>query len=294
MSSPIEKSGDDVKRSTKRKRTQRHCNINMISKPPPPAPVMTSSTSSSVEFSGITTEEEEIDLANSLILLSRGGNLIDRAAGMQSDTPTSPPPSIKREEVVEKIENIDMVIPSHQLVEAAAQSNGNDYTCKTCNKRFNSFQALGGHRASHKKPKISADEQKVQSSTDTGTTSGTVLKLDDITNYKDEIKVNLPVEIPPAVHATGSKERAHVCQICSTSFNSGQALGGHMRRHKPLNGGGDASRNKKERGGLVLDLNFPPLEQVDTRQKLSAVFPIEGSPQTQLFLGSSALTNCLY
>jgi C2H2-type zinc finger len=276
----------------RRKRTQPHCNINMISKPLLPVPVRTSSTSSSVEFSGITTEEEEIDLANILILLSRGGNLIDRAAAMQSNTPTSPLPSLQIEQV-EKNEDSNKGIPSHQLVEATAQSNGNDYPCKTCNKRFNSFQALGGHRASHKKPKLSVDEEKVQSSTDTGTTSGTVLKLDDVIDYKDEIKVNLPVVKPPAVHAIGNKERAHVCQICNTSFNSGQALGGHMRRHKPLNGGGDASKNKKERGGLILDLNFPPLE-LDARQQPTAILPIEGDHQTQLLLGSSALTNCLY
>ncbi|GKC83624.1 zinc finger protein ZAT12-like protein [Tanacetum coccineum] len=29
------------------------------------------------------------------------------------------------------------------------------FSCKTCNKEFKSFQALGGHRASHKRPKSS-------------------------------------------------------------------------------------------------------------------------------------------
>jgi hypothetical protein len=28
------------------------------------------------------------------------------------------------------------------------------FKCKTCNKEFSSFQALGGHRASHKRPKL--------------------------------------------------------------------------------------------------------------------------------------------
>nr|GEW61039.1 zinc finger protein ZAT12-like [Tanacetum cinerariifolium] len=31
------------------------------------------------------------------------------------------------------------------------------FQCKTCNKKFSSFQALGGHRTSHKKPKSSED-----------------------------------------------------------------------------------------------------------------------------------------
>ncbi|XP_019159845.1 PREDICTED: zinc finger protein ZAT8-like [Ipomoea nil] len=29
-----------------------------------------------------------------------------------------------------------------------------EFECKTCQKKFKSFQALGGHRASHKRPKI--------------------------------------------------------------------------------------------------------------------------------------------
>ncbi|URD84446.1 C2H2 zinc finger protein [Musa troglodytarum] len=42
--------------------------------------------------------------------------------------------------------------------EAATTTNGKAgfyvYECKTCNKCFPSFQALGGHRTSHKKPKL--------------------------------------------------------------------------------------------------------------------------------------------
>lgn len=32
------------------------------------------------------------------------------------------------------------------------------FECKTCNRRFPSFQALGGHRASHKKPRLADGE----------------------------------------------------------------------------------------------------------------------------------------
>ncbi|KAK4370427.1 hypothetical protein RND71_009902 [Anisodus tanguticus] len=34
------------------------------------------------------------------------------------------------------------------------RDNWNSFECKTCNKRFPSFQALGGHRASHKRPRL--------------------------------------------------------------------------------------------------------------------------------------------
>ncbi|CAA6656831.1 unnamed protein product [Spirodela intermedia] len=34
------------------------------------------------------------------------------------------------------------------------RNNGRLFGCKTCNRQFASFQALGGHRASHKKPRL--------------------------------------------------------------------------------------------------------------------------------------------
>nr|BAA21924.1 ZPT2-7 [Petunia x hybrida] len=39
------------------------------------------------------------------------------------------------------------------------------FECKTCKKQFDSFQALGGHRASHKKPKfITAADFSIETS----------------------------------------------------------------------------------------------------------------------------------
>ncbi|KAM3229384.1 hypothetical protein ACQJBY_060315 [Aegilops geniculata] len=41
---------------------------------------------------------------------------------------------------------------------AAPASPERAFECKTCNRRFPSFQALGGHRASHKKPRLADGE----------------------------------------------------------------------------------------------------------------------------------------
>ncbi|KAJ8503709.1 hypothetical protein OPV22_004595 [Ensete ventricosum] len=41
-------------------------------------------------------------------------------------------------------EEIDYVVQSSERV----------FECRTCNRQFPSFQALGGHRASHKKPRL--------------------------------------------------------------------------------------------------------------------------------------------
>ncbi|KAJ4804546.1 C2H2-like zinc finger protein [Rhynchospora pubera] len=70
------------------------------------------------------------------------------------------------------------------------------YKCKTCNRQFPTFQALGGHRTSHE-------------------------------------RIRFPkVQVKPT-HKLGSKPKVHVCPICGVVFPMGQALGGHMRRHKP-------------------------------------------------------------
>ncbi|XP_041998300.1 zinc finger protein ZAT4-like [Salvia splendens] len=72
------------------------------------------------------------------------------------------------------------------------QSEVNKFRCMICNKAFSSYQALGGHRASHKKFK--------------GCCAPT--NLQDCKKSKD-----------------------HECPICFKIFPSGQALGGHKRSH---------------------------------------------------------------
>ncbi|GKV08178.1 hypothetical protein SLEP1_g19850 [Rubroshorea leprosula] len=107
------------------------------------------------------------------------------------------------------------------------------FTCKTCNKQFSSFQALGGHRASHKKPKLMGGEF-----------------------------LELPVSL--------KKPKTHPCTICGQEFPIGQALGGHMRRHKTSAADVIETREflpmpvlKKSVSSkriVCLDLNLTPLE----------------------------------
>jgi hypothetical protein len=69
---------------------------------------------------------------------------------------------------------------------------------------------------------------------------------------------------------TNVKLRVHECSICGAEFASGQALGGHMRRHRPLNAPAEravttaiaaAAGSAKKEAGTVnlqeLDLNLP-------------------------------------
>nr|XP_016447024.1 PREDICTED: zinc finger protein ZAT12-like [Nicotiana tabacum] len=99
------------------------------------------------------------------------------------------------------------------------------FECKTCNRQFSSFQALGGHRASHKK-----------------------------TRLMGELNFNQLPTSPP-------KPKTHECSICGLEFPIGQALGGHMRRHRAMlneNIQVHVVNKSKSPRVLCLDLNLTP------------------------------------
>lgn len=80
------------------------------------------------------------------------------------------------------------------------------FKCSVCDKAFSSYQALGGHKASHRKGSGGGDEHYASTTTNTNTATMTT----------------------GAPNATG---RTHECSICHKSFPTGQALGGHKRCH---------------------------------------------------------------
>ena len=81
------------------------------------------------------------------------------------------------------------------------QAAGGAYECRTCGRRFATFQSLGGHRTSHKRPRVRAHG------------------LDLLLGARPG-KARAPVQL-------------HRCGTCRHAFPTGQALGGHMRRHRP-------------------------------------------------------------
>ncbi|KAL5204441.1 hypothetical protein ABZP36_009312 [Zizania latifolia] len=82
------------------------------------------------------------------------------------------------------------------------------FQCRTCGRRFATFQALGGHRTSHKRPRVRADG------------------------------LDLLLGARPGKGGCRASTPAHRCDTCGQVFATGQALGGHMRRHRPLALGG--------------------------------------------------------
>ncbi|XP_057807328.1 uncharacterized protein LOC131022002 [Salvia miltiorrhiza] len=108
-----------------------------------------------------------------------------------------------------------------------SRAKGGLFECKACKKVFNSHQALGGHRASHKKVK-GCFAAKQDEADDVAPAAIEKEPLDQ--DFFPSSKPSFQFE-PPLVGAARRKSKVHECSICHRVFNSGQALGGHKRCH---------------------------------------------------------------
>ncbi|KAK8626930.1 hypothetical protein V6N13_134559 [Hibiscus sabdariffa] len=142
----------------------------------------------------LTTEEEYLALC--LIMLARGNAASDGGGGADDRL---------------RLSEAGAVPPGLKL----------SYKCSVCDKAFSSYQALGGHKASHRKPSTDGAAAKTITHSTTSTTSSS--------------------------GDTGGNGRAHKCSICHKTFPTGQALGGHKRCHYE---GGNNNSNKS--GSVVL------------------------------------------
>eukprot|EP01018_Ginkgo_biloba_P011122 Gb_16414 [translate_table: standard] len=121
-----------------------------------------------------------------------------------------------------------------------SESKKTRYECTTCNKIFHSYQALGGHRASHKKIKGCSLRVDVQEENDSLEEDITDEELITRSGYnfhkpspKEQTKDSCREESDEAAIPLSSskKSKVHECSICHRVFASGQALGGHKRCH---------------------------------------------------------------
>ncbi|KAM0065637.1 putative transcription factor C2H2 family [Helianthus debilis subsp. tardiflorus] len=215
-------------------------------------------TNTSIEFTRIVQEnEEEEDMANCLILLAQSQS--------QGQSGSSPP----------------LPLPAAEAVEVARTSEFYVYECKTCNRGFSSFQALGGHRASHKKP-----------------SNPNMVKQDmHVYHGSTELSLQIGSSQTSQCNPTGSMKvtKIHICSICGAEFGSGQALGGHMRRHRSMpvarTDCGDSSgcqESKKPKTLLPLDLNLPAPVDDDIRETKVRFRPDE----QMIVFSNSSLVHC--
>ncbi|KAK6926708.1 hypothetical protein RJ641_008427 [Dillenia turbinata] len=248
------------------------------------------------ETSESTITDEEEDMANCLILLAQSGG--------------------PRKHMEEKLEKFH----SRKLSEIStiAKNGFCVYECKTCHRTFPSFQALGGHRASHKKLKTAMGTEDLKNKQPQTLTT---ITSDDHHQYKEDQKTSpsttpspVPAPGPLSLQLTTTKStslsantnklpKIHECSICGLEFMSGQALGGHMRRHRTssataatttsnnmVEDQSHGNSDNKPRNVLSLDLNLPAPE--DDRQESNYLFP--NSSQKSLVFSTAALVDCHY
>lgn len=110
--------------------------------------------------------------------------------------------------------------------DADAAAPPQDHACSVCGKAFPSYQALGGHKASHRaKPSPSPSPA-----------AAAALAPEPGAGHGDRHDEKKPA--PPSSSSAGSRPAvasasasAHECNVCGKAFPTGQALGGHKRRH---------------------------------------------------------------
>lgn len=154
----------------------------------------------------------------------------------------------------------------------SSSSSSSKFSCSICKKAFQSYQALGGHRASHKKFKGCCAPRSSQGSLET-----------ENSHSQGE---NLITEV-------GSKKgKEHECPICLKVFPSGQALGGHKRSHLIVdqaksNGAPQPHQTAEIRG--FLDLNLPaPAEEEECSDEFKPWWIGAAAPQQLLGLLSTS------
>jgi len=141
------------------------------------------------------------------------------------------------------------------------------YECPGCGRAFQSYQALGGHRASHKRinsncsiAKVAPDQAELSVETANASFNTASPDADHATDVAHSTAV-------VALKAKPHKAIRFECPICFKVFGSGQALGGHKRSHsiagelyERAHADGDAGIDEAEQPMVAdgfLDLNLP-------------------------------------
>ena len=122
----------------------------------------------------------------------------------------------------------------HTVTAAAPAACELRFRCSVCGKAFPSHQALGGHKASHRKR------------------AALVLPLQSVSPAEETV-----------ASSTSSGVGGHRCSVCHRSFATGQALGGHKRCHywDGLSVSLTASASGSGSSARDFDLNLTPVPE---------------------------------
>ncbi|KAB5560994.1 hypothetical protein DKX38_005951 [Salix brachista] len=135
-------------------------------------------------------------------------------------------------------------------------SKKGDFTCRICNRKFITYQSLGGHQTFHRKSpievKVDSCEKDIQANVSAETeATGKLQCIQELAKQESDEAIVKDCE---------SKDgKEYKCSICFKIFLSGQALGGHKRAHFPRAREEQNIAMKQEVSGIcdVLNMNVP-------------------------------------
>ncbi|CAA7403594.1 unnamed protein product [Spirodela intermedia] len=272
-----------LRRRSKRRRRSSH----------PPSATQPEPSFDPEPVSSVSNSTPEEDVARCLMMLSR--DVWTSGFSPEKKPKCSNRGGAPREEAAaENRQSDDDSEEEHTTMAKARRGGRSRYQCGTCKKVFRSYQALGGHRASHKNIKACVAPAAVRGQDEED-------EKDVHPHTENQIQeADSEVNFPPS---TGSTDRRiHECPVCFRVFGSGQALGGHKRSHlaqssssmnpSPVKVAPTVAATKKATataasavspvhgyggrmlvGESLIDLNLPP--PADEEGELSAVFDAE-------------------
>ncbi|CAN6356753.1 unnamed protein product [Urochloa humidicola] len=219
----------------------------MTSRPPPE--VVPAAASSEEEASNSTAAQEGC--------AKRKRSRRRRDSHLQQQLP--------REPTEEEYMALCLVMMARGRRDVAAPAPPPEHACSVCGKVFPSYQALGGHKASHRaKPPSSAAAAPVSAS------------------VKEEAPA--PSSSGSAAAAGEGKTAAHECNVCGKVFPTGQALGGHKRCHYDGTIGSAAAPAGRSAGRVApaaasggggFDLNLPAMPEIIPPERCGKAAPEE-------------------
>lgn len=252
-------------------------------------------------FSSNCPSSEEEDLANCLMMLSNA------AFDPLIAEPEESCASASKEEERRNPMNFIAPMPYRAPMDKAKGVAKGMFECKACKKVFNSHQALGGHRASHKKVKGCFAARLDQGLDDS-------LADEDVITHEEFFPAKSTSTFQfdhgsnaPLASTSKRKSKVHECSICHRVFSSGQALGGHKRCHWITSNSPDASSlakfhhfqdrieqiqqrpkfidNIPETLDLTLDLNLPaPADEQNGVRRETPANPPNYEVSTEIYL----------
>ncbi|KAG8496691.1 hypothetical protein CXB51_007932 [Gossypium anomalum] len=215
-------------------------------------------------------QEQQEEVALSLMMLSRDvrhwvGLNSDNSLFSEAKIQIKKPKLKNLESAVMESErkNKNLVVQTYDQTSDVVESEfckdphkRSKFECTTCKKIFHSYQALGGHRASHKRTKGCSASDNGETSTETETSpEPNPTSATDTANFVSDS------------NGVVKKNKGHECPICLKVFPSGQALGGHKRSHLVAEAKENRSQTIETQNPIpeirdFLDLNLPaPVEE---------------------------------